>query len=56
MNPPATPTADDTRDRIESYERTDSDGRPEVVLYNPDETDEWVNAASATVVELEDWR
>jgi len=37
MNTPATPTVDDAPDRIETYERTDSDGQPQLVLYDPDE-------------------
>lgn len=56
MKTPATPTADDARDRIETYERTNSDGRPELVVYNPDETHEWINAAPSSVVELEEYR
>ncbi|MFC4448687.1 hypothetical protein [Halorussus aquaticus] len=55
MKPRATPT-DDTPDRIEAYERTNSDGNPELVLYNPDESHEWINAPPASTVELEDWR
>lgn len=58
MKPPATPVADDARDdsRVETYPRTNSDGQPELVLYNPDETHEWINAPRSATVELEDWR
>ncbi|WP_170977404.1 hypothetical protein [Halorussus salinisoli] len=56
MKTRATPTHDDTRDRIETYERTDSDGRAELVLYNPAESHEWLNAAAASTVELEEYR
>ncbi|NEU58352.1 hypothetical protein [Halorussus sp. MSC15.2] len=56
MKQPATPPADEAAVRIESYERTNSDGNPELVLYNPDESHEWINAAPASTVELEDWR
>jgi hypothetical protein len=58
MNTPATPTADDDRDasRVETYARTNSDDQRELVLYNPDETHEWINATRSGTVELEDWR
>ncbi|UPV75971.1 hypothetical protein M0R89_07900 [Halorussus limi] len=55
MNTRATPT-DETRDRIETYARTDSDGESELVFYNPDAPHEWINAARSNTVELEDWR
>lgn len=53
MKTPATPTDDRTRVRIETYERTNSDGRSEFVLYNPDESHEWINADPSATVELE---
>jgi hypothetical protein len=56
MNTPATPTDDDDRDasRVETYARTNSDDQRELVLYNPDETHEWINATRSGTVELED--
>lgn len=56
MNTDATPTADDARERLKTYARTNSDGQPELVLYNPDETHEWLNATPSDTVELEAWR
>lgn len=50
------PTADHTRAPIELYARTGSDDRPELVLYNPDESGEWLTVARSTAVELEDYR
>jgi hypothetical protein len=58
MKTRATPTNDrtDTNSRVETYVRTNSDGQSELVLYNPDETHEWLNATPSSTVELEDWR
>ncbi len=56
MKPHATPTADETDGRIETYRRTASDGEEELVFYNPHATHEWVNAAESSTAELEEWR
>ncbi|MFC4548753.1 MULTISPECIES: hypothetical protein [Halorussus] len=56
MKTRATPTDDRTENSIETYARTGSDGTPELVVYTPGETHEWINAASASVVDLEDYR
>lgn len=56
MKTHATPAADDTHEQLKTYARTNSDGQPELVLYNPGETDEWINATSSSAVELEDYR
>jgi hypothetical protein len=56
MKTRATHTDDAERDRIETYARTDSEGEAELVLYNPDATHEWINAAQSNTVELEDCR
>lgn len=56
MNTDATPTDDDARERLKTYARTNSDGQSELVVYNPDETHEWLNATPSSTVELEEWR
>ena len=57
MKTPATPTDDaDDHDELEIYARTNSDGQPELVFYNADDTDEWINATQSSTVELEDYR
>jgi hypothetical protein len=56
MKTHATPTDDQTDARLEVYARTNSDGQSELVFYNSDDTDEWINATRASTVELEDYR
>ncbi|WP_157971547.1 hypothetical protein [Halorussus litoreus] len=56
MNTPATPTADDARNRVETYQRTDSDGRPQLILYDRDEPQAWLLAAQSSAVEPENQR
>lgn len=57
MKKHATPTdtATDTTN-IETYARTNSDGRSELVFYTPNETREWINADATAIVALEDYR
>lgn len=58
MKTRATPTDDrtDAHSRIDTYARTNSDGQPELVFYNPGESNEWLNATQSSIVELEDCR
>ncbi|WP_435180802.1 hypothetical protein [Halorussus sp. AFM4] len=53
MNTHATPTANDARDRIETYARTNSDGEAELVLYAPGAAQAWIRADRAHTVDLE---
>lgn len=52
----ATPTDADTTSPIETYARTNSDGRSELVFYTPSETHEWINADATATVAPEDYR
>lgn len=54
MKKHATPT--DTARPIETYARTNSDGRSELVFYTPGESHEWINADAAAIVAPEDCR
>ena len=56
MKTHAAPTDTDTTTPIETYARTNSDGRSELVFYTPSETQEWINANTAATVALEDYR
>lgn len=53
MNTSAAPTANDARDSIETYERTDEKGRPELVFYDPGESGAWLTAPRSSAVKLE---
>jgi hypothetical protein len=49
----SSPTTDRSQPRVDTYERTSSTGRAELVFYNPDEPHQWINAAITHTVSLE---
>jgi hypothetical protein len=56
MKTPATPTDNASRDELEIYARTNGDGQPEIVFYNTEDADQWINATQSSTVELEEYR
>jgi len=49
----ATSSTTDARSRVTTYHRTSSEGHEELVFYNPDEPDQWINAEITDTVSLE---